>query len=45
MTIDANVEGKAALPGGDDDPAYVVFGYGSLIFRVRMTKNATVTEC
>ena len=39
MTIDANIEGKAALPGGDDDPAYVVFGYGSLIFRVR---NAAV---
>ncbi|KAF8261738.1 hypothetical protein EI94DRAFT_1780173 [Lactarius quietus] len=29
MTIDGN----AAQHGSNDDPAYVVFGYGSLIFR------------
>jgi len=34
MTIDGNV---AQPGGGNDDPAYVVFGYGSLIFRVRKT--------
>ena len=35
MTIGANADGNAAQPRGNDDPAYVVFGYGSLIFRVR----------
>ncbi|KAH9065015.1 ChaC-like protein [Lactarius vividus] len=33
MTIDANADGNAVLPGANDDPTYVVFGYGSLIFR------------
>jgi cation transport regulator ChaC len=36
MTIDGNV----AQSGGNDDPAYVVFGYGSLIFRVRKTVHS-----
>jgi len=35
MTIDANADGNAAQLGGNDDSTYVVFGYGSLIFRVR----------
>ena len=38
MTIDGNV---AQPGGGNDDPAYVVFGYGSLIFRVRKTALTT----
>ncbi|KAH9172888.1 ChaC-like protein [Lactarius sanguifluus] len=33
MTIDANADANAALSGANDDPTYVVFGYGSLIFR------------
>ena len=38
MTIDGSV---AQPGGGNDDPAYVVFGYGSLIFRVRKTALTT----
>src|ERR1700677_4922242 len=38
MTIDGNVSQSG---GGNDDPAYVVFGYGSLIFRVRKTALTT----
>ncbi|KAI9453656.1 ChaC-like protein [Lactarius psammicola] len=33
MTINANADGNAAQLGGNDESTYVVFGYGSLIFR------------
>jgi hypothetical protein len=36
-TIQA-ANGHGDGPHGGDDPAYIVFGYGSLIFRVRFLR-------